>query len=104
MANSTAPAKLSPSSLNNPLNFVFMNSQKKVTVRQQTDVQQQASNQQQSQQPTVAEFATVEELLRHDTLHTPVPPAIAQRREESVSQLPAPRRPWWRRLLGGSGA
>jgi hypothetical protein len=81
-----------------------MNSQKKVTIRQQTEEQQQASNQQQIQQPAVCEFATVEELLRHDTVHTPVPPAIAQRLEASVSQLPAPRRPWWRRLLGGSGA
>jgi hypothetical protein len=81
-----------------------MSSQKKVTIRQQTDEQQQANHQQKIQQPTVCEFATVEELLRHDTVHTPVPPAIAQRLEASVSQLPAPRRPWWRRLLGGSGA
>ena len=81
-----------------------MNSQKKVTIRQQTEEQQQASNQEQIQQPTACEFATVEELLRHDTVHTPVPPAIAQRLEASVGQLSAPRRPWWRRLLGGSGA
>jgi hypothetical protein len=81
-----------------------MSSQKKVTSRQQTEEQQQANNQRQIQQPTVCEFATVEELLRHDTVHTPVPPAIALRLEASVSQLPTPRRPWWRRLLGGSGA
>jgi len=46
------------------------------------------------------EFATVEEMLRHDALHTPVPPTIEHRLAESVGQLPAPPRPWWRRFLG----
>jgi hypothetical protein len=46
------------------------------------------------------EFATVEDMLRHDCLHTPVPPAIAHRLQESLGQIPAPQRPWWRRLFG----
>jgi hypothetical protein len=49
---------------------------------------------------TPMEFATPEELLRHDALHTPVPPAIAHRLGESVGPIAAPRRPWWRRWLG----
>jgi hypothetical protein len=82
-----------------------MNPPKKATIHQQIEEQQQAESQQQIQQPAVCEFDSVEELLRHDALHTPVPPGIARRLEDSVGELPAPRpRSWWRRLLGGSGA
>lgn len=78
-----------------------MNPPKKVTVRQQAEDQQHAVGEQQMQHQNAREFATVEEMLRHDALHTPVPPAIAQRLEESVAQLPPPRsRSWWRRLFG----
>ena len=78
-----------------------MNPQKKLTVRQAEE--QQAVNQQQTQQQPVREFATVEEMLRHDAMHTLVPPSISHRLQDSVSQLPKPARPgWWRRLLGGS--
>jgi hypothetical protein len=49
---------------------------------------------------TPLDFATTEELLRHDALHTPVPPAIGDRLLASIGQAPAPRRPWWRRWLG----
>lgn len=73
---------------------------KKVTNRQNEE--QQALGEQGTQQQAVYEFATVDEMLRHDALHTPVPPTIAHRLQESVSQLPAPRRrSWWRRILGG---
>ena len=54
----------------------------------------------QLQQPSAHEFATVEEMLRHDALHTPVPPQIAHRLQESIGQLPARQRSWWRRLFG----
>ncbi len=65
--------------------------------------QEQLAAQQQQQQATGAqEFASVEEMLRHDALHTPVPPRIAHRLEESISQLPPPPpRAWWRRFFGG---
>ena len=79
-----------------------MNPQKKATV-QQTEAIQQALGNEHAQQLNAREFAGVEEMLRHDAAHTPVPPAIAQRLEASLSQLPAPpRRAWWRRILGGS--
>lgn len=78
-----------------------MNPPKKVTVHQQTEEQQQVVSGQQTQQQSGHEFASVEEMLRHDALHTPVPPAIAQRLQESVSQLPVPSRGgWWRKIFG----
>jgi hypothetical protein len=78
-----------------------MKPEKKLTTHQQAEEQQTVVGQQQAQQQSAHEFATVEEMLRHDALHTPVPPAIAHRLQESVNQLPpSPRRPWWRRLFG----
>ncbi len=74
---------------------------KKTTTRQQAEEQQQVVSGQQTQQQTAREFATVEELLRHDARQTPVPPGIAQRLQDSVNQLPAPpSRSWWRRFFG----
>jgi hypothetical protein len=55
---------------------------------------------QQSQPSGGLEFPNVEALLRHDALHTPVPPRIARRLEESLEQLPPPRRSWWQWLFG----
>jgi hypothetical protein len=46
------------------------------------------------------EFANPEELLRHDALHTPVPPSIARRLKESLGPLPPPSSPWWRKFFG----
>ena len=46
------------------------------------------------------EFQSAEELLRHDAGQTAVPPDIARRLSQSIAQSPAPRRPWWRRLIG----
>ena len=62
--------------------------------------QQQQQQRQQEQQSAPLEFASPEALLRHDALHTPVPPSIGRRLEESLAGLPAARRPWWRRLFG----
>jgi hypothetical protein len=61
---------------------------------------QQLTDVQQTRQEMPTEFANVDEMLRHDALHTPVPPAIAHRLEESLANNPPPRRGWWRRLLG----
>ena len=68
----------------------------------QKEQEQLAAQQQQAQSSSAQEFASVEEMLRHDALHTPLPPTIAHRLEESVKQLP-PRsqRGWWRRFFGG---
>jgi len=76
-----------------------MKRETKLTPREQ---EQLAAAQQQTQSSSSREFASVEEMLRHDALHTPVPPTIAHRLEESIRQSPPPPpgRAWWRRLLG----
>jgi hypothetical protein len=75
---------------------------KRQTKLTQQEQEQLAAAQQQTQSSSAKEFASVEEMLRHDALHTPVPPAIAHRLEESASQLPPPSgRAWWRRFFGG---
>jgi hypothetical protein len=75
---------------------------KRQTKLTQQEQEQLAAAQQQTQSSSAREFASVEEMLRHDALHTPVPPAIAHRLEESTRQLePPPGRAWWRRFFGG---
>ena len=76
-----------------------MKRETKLTPQEQQEL---AAEQQQAQSAAAQEFASVEEMLRHDALHTPVPPTIAYRLEESVKQLPPPSsRAWWRRFFGG---
>lgn len=76
-----------------------MKRQIKLTSEEQT---QQRLAEEQTQQQSALEFASVEEMLRHDALHTPVPPAVTERLKESLGQLPPPPpRSWWRRLFGG---
>ena len=76
-----------------------MKRQTKLTPQEQ---EQLAAAQQKTQSSSPQEFASVEEMLRHDSLRTPVPPAIAHRLADSVSQLPPPpARGWWRRFFGG---
>jgi hypothetical protein len=75
-----------------------MNRQTKLTAQEQAQEHLAA---QQTQQQGPLEFASVEEMLRHDALHTPVPPTVANRLKESIERLPPPpRRSWWRRLFG----
>ena len=45
------------------------------------------------------EFASVEELLRHDAAQTPVPPELTRRIQQAAG-LTVPKRPWWRQLFG----
>ena len=76
-----------------------MKRQTKLTPQEQ---QQLAAEQQQTRSSSPQEFASVEEMLRHDALRTPVPPTIAHRLEESVKQLPpSSSRAWWSRFFGG---
>jgi hypothetical protein len=49
--------------------------------------------------PPQHEFATVEEMIRHDALQTEPPAVIAERLADSISKEPKPARPWWRRLF-----
>ena len=63
--------------------------------------QEQHAALQQSQEKAAREFSSVEEMLRHDALHTPVPPNVAHRLRQSVGQaMPPARSPWWKRLFG----
>ena len=75
---------------------------KRETKLTQQEQEQLAAEQKQTQASGAKEFSSVEEMLRHDALHTPVPPTIACRLEQSASQLPPPpSRAWWRRFFGG---
>jgi hypothetical protein len=78
-----------------------MKRQTKLTQQQQ---EQQQVEQQQSAKEAVREFATPEELLRHDAGNTAVPPQIAERLQKSVEGSPKPPPAWWRRFLGKSNS
>ena len=78
-----------------------MKRQTKLTTEQQT----QPAAEHQTQQVAGHEFATAEEMLRHDAIHTPMPPDIERRLQKSAANLPPPpNRSWWKRLLGGSNS
>ena len=44
----------------------------------------------------------MEEMLRHDSANTIVPPDIARRLQQSTADLPPPNRSWWKRIFGGT--
>ncbi len=71
---------------------------KRLTKLQQQEQQQSAEHKQEVKQATAAEFATVEEMLRHDASNTPVPPGVARRLRETVQKSPS-KKPWWKRLV-----
>jgi hypothetical protein len=66
--------------------------------------QQQAETldqQQQAKQATAKEFATAEELIRHDAARTSPPPTLEDRVKQSIATEPPPEpKAWWKRLLG----
>jgi hypothetical protein len=72
-----------------------MKRQSKLTPREELTLGEQLT-----QQHAAREFASVEDMLRHDALHTPVPPNIACRLQESIGPSPVARPAWWRRLFG----
>ena len=65
-----------------------------------TSAEQQQVTEAKAQQSEAREFATAEELLRHDAGQTQVPPAVAKRLDESIQREPKPAKPWWKRLTG----
>ena len=73
-----------------------MNRQTKLNSEQNEQEQTLAATQQ--NQPL--EFATPEEMLRHDALHTPVPPTVAFRLQDSIGKTNPKPLSWWRRLMG----
>lgn len=76
-----------------------MKQQNKLTSREKEREEQQAGLQQ-NQQQSALEFSNVEQMLRHDALHTPVPPNIGHRLQASISKTTPQRRSWWKRLFG----
>ena len=78
-----------------------MKRQHKLNSQQQTEEQQLAAAEQQHQATSAREFGTVEEMLRHDALHTPVPPNVANRLRKSIGSASASPA-WWRRFFGGT--
>jgi hypothetical protein len=51
-------------------------------------------------QPVEREFATVDELIRHDAAQTEVPATVTARLQKSAGETTSPAKPWWRRLIG----
>jgi hypothetical protein len=76
-----------------------MKRQTRLNTGQKAGQDLQASQTEQTSE-TAREFATPEELLRHDALHTPVPPSIARRLKESLGPLTPPSSSWWRKFFG----
>ncbi len=70
-----------------------MKRQSKFTTRQSEQISAQHTHEQSGH-----EFPSVEAMLRHDALHTPVPPTIGHRLQQSIG--PVQSRSWWRRFFG----
>ncbi|MGO8698519.1 MAG: hypothetical protein ACLQVY_12455 [Limisphaerales bacterium] len=74
-----------------------MKQRNKLTNKEQ---EQTETGQLQAGKESVLEFKSAEDLLRHDAGQVSVPPAVAVRLHESISNLPSPRRgSWWKRFF-----
>lgn len=61
---------------------------------------QTSETQQQAQEHIAKEFASAEDLLRHDAAQTAVPPAVQERLRRSLAQEPKPpEKRGWRRFF-----
>ena len=60
---------------------------------------QEHAAEQQTRQQAAREFASAEEMLRHDAAKTQVPPGIARRLAKSAGGISAPKRSWWQRFF-----
>jgi len=65
-----------------------------------TSEEQEQLAEHEKQQVVAREFASPEELLRHDASQTTVPPAVADRLAQSLRSEPKPEQSWWRRMFG----
>ena len=72
-----------------------MKRQSKLTPREEQHLSEQLSQQQAGR-----DFSSVEEMLRHDALRTPVPPSIAGRLQKSIGATPSSKPGWLRRFFG----
>ncbi|HYT60196.1 MAG TPA: hypothetical protein VEL06_08490 [Haliangiales bacterium] len=59
--------------------------------------QKQETTEQIASQQTAREFASPEEMLRHDAGQISPPPGLAHRVAESIAKEPRPARSWWQR-------
>jgi hypothetical protein len=66
---------------------------------QHTAQEQEQLSQTESQAQSALEFATPEDLLRHDAKEVSIPPEIAERLARSLQNEPRPAGSWWRRFL-----
>jgi len=64
-----------------------------------TAQEQQQVSETQTEKTVGREFATPEELLRHDAAQTEVPPTVAKRLDESLQKEPRRSRSFWRRFF-----
>jgi len=64
-----------------------------------TSQEQEQLTEVKAQQTSAREFASVEEVLRHDASQTVVPPGVAERLARSVQNVPPPERTWWQRVF-----
>jgi hypothetical protein len=72
-----------------------MKRQSKLTAREEQNLSEKIS-----QQHAAREFSSVEDMLRHDALHTPVPPNIAFRLRKSIAGLPSSKPGWLKKFFG----
>ena len=79
-----------------------MNPPKRLTTQHKQEEQQETTARQDQQTQPGQEFNTVDEMLRHDALHTPVPPEVARRLEKSLQEEAPASSPWWKRWMGGA--
>ena len=68
--------------------------------RQRAGQEQAAAQFQKSTQAQGKEFATVDDLLRHDSEQNPVPPEVAERLGRSLENERKPEQPWYKRIFG----
>ena len=67
-------------------------------MKQKTNLKS-SEQQQASAEQKVRDFASAEELLRHDAKQVEVPVAVAERLNESIKREPK-EKSWWQRLTG----
>jgi hypothetical protein len=72
-----------------------MKRESKLTAREEQDLSEKMS-----QQHAAQEFSSVEEMLRHDALHTPVPPEVGFKLRKSIAGLPSDKPGWLKKLFG----
>lgn len=76
-----------------------MKHQQTTRLSSQEQEQAQAAQQSTTQAQGSLEFASADAMLRHDAEQMPVPPAVAERLQQSIKQEEPPPQSWWQRLF-----